>query len=203
MRHKNVADAFDLLLAEVATALAAIREEGAQALLRGDHATARSLLLRADAVKEFLADLRAKQKEWKRLISGPARRNKTRREGKRVPRGTRTARGLLTPHAALCRPILEALVQLGGTAEKSATVDKVGEIMANVLTRDDRSLLSSGEPRWRNRAAWVRLHLVREGLLSAASKHGVWEITPAGRRWLAEGKEVPHSIPGWRKVQQR
>lgn len=203
MRHKNVADAFELLLGEVAAALAAIREEGAQAFRRGDNRTVRALALQADAVQEFLDDLRAKHREWKRLVSGSARPGKARQERKRVPQGPRTPPGLLTPHAAFCRPILEALVQLSGSADTPAVLEKVGEIMVSVLTSADREPVKSGEPRWRNRAAWVRLYLVREGLLSASSKRGVWEITTAGRRWLENNEEVPHSIPGWRKLQQQ
>jgi len=74
MQHKNVADAFDLLLGEVAAALEAIREEGAQAFRRGDSRMVRTLTARAEAVGGFLADLRARQKEWKRLISVVRRR---------------------------------------------------------------------------------------------------------------------------------
>lgn len=101
MRHKDVADAFELLLSEVTKALAAIREAGAQAFRRGDSATVRALTARAEAVKGFLADLRAKQKEWKRLISGSARPKKTQRQSNQVAKGARTPRGLLTPRGFL------------------------------------------------------------------------------------------------------
>jgi hypothetical protein len=125
------------------------------------------------------------------------------RPSKRGAEVARTPQGLLTPHAAFVRPILKVLVELGGSASRQAVSDRVGKLMANTLTSADREPLKSGEPRWRNRAAWVRFLLAKEGLLSATSERGVWEITPAGRRWLAEGKEIPYSIPGWRKVQQR
>ena len=115
-------------------------------------------------------------------------------------RRTRTRRGVLTPQPAYCRPILQALVELGGSAPKSVVIDKVGELMAAVLTSADRTPLPSGELRWRNRAAWARLVLVRQGLLSSSSPTGMWEITEAGRRWLHSGEAVPASVPGAKRA---
>ena len=76
-------------------------------------------------------------------------------------------------------PLLDALRKLGG----SGTPDEVVEQIAVDLGIPDEvqnELLASGEPRYRNRVAWARFYLVREGLLDS-SKRGVWSLTERGR----------------------
>ncbi len=83
--------------------------------------------------------------------------------------------------------ILESLVELGGRAQREKVVERVGEKLASILTPADRELLKSGlDVRWKNRVAWQRLNMVKQGLLRGASPRGVWEITEAGRKWLAD-----------------
>jgi len=118
----------------------------------------------------------------------------------RKSRSTRKPRGVLTPHAAYCRPILQALVGLGGSAPTSVVIDRVRELMAGVLTPEDRKPLKRGQITWRKYVELTRLFLVWEGLLSSRSPRGIWEITDAGRQWLREAKPVPESIPGAKRV---
>ncbi|MEW6526392.1 MAG: winged helix-turn-helix domain-containing protein [Spirochaetota bacterium] len=95
-------------------------------------------------------------------------------------------RGLRTPEDAFRRPILEALVELGGKASLSEVLDLVGTKMRSKLTRYDHEPLPSDPKsiRWRNTAQWCRNTLVREGLMKSDSPHGIWEITEAGKKWL-------------------
>lgn len=76
-------------------------------------------------------------------------------------------------------PLLDALRGLGG----SGTPEEVVERIANDLGLSDEiqnDLLPSGQPRYRNKVAWARFYLVREGLLDS-SKRGVWSLTEQGR----------------------
>lgn len=191
MRHKDVADAFELLLGEVASALAAIREDGAQAFRQGDSAGVRALDARAEAVKGFLADLRAKQKEWKRLISGPARPQKPGRKTKRVAKGTRT------PQEAYRVPILRALVAMGGEGSTRDVLARVYADMKPHLKPVDLRRLSSDNrmPRWRNAAMWERNGMKEDGLLRADSPRGTWAITEQGRMYLRQ-----HERPALQRV---
>ncbi|NPV88407.1 DUF262 domain-containing protein [Coprothermobacteraceae bacterium] len=93
-----------------------------------------------------------------------------------------------TPEAEFVVPILEALVELGGSAPASMVLDLVFEKMASKLTPFDLEPLKSSphEMRWRNTAQWCRLELVEKGLLSAHSKRGIWEITEDGSRYLEQ-----------------
>ena len=96
--------------------------------------------------------------------------------------------------------ILEALEVMGGSGPMGQVLDLVGEKMKSQLNGFDRQPLPSTpkHPRWRNTAQWTRNDMVKEGLLSSASPFGIWEITPAGRRWLAQAKQAGtgHTVVG-------
>jgi hypothetical protein len=82
--------------------------------------------------------------------------------------------------------ILESLVELDGRAQRDKVITLVGEKLESKLTLADKQPLKSGmDVRWKNRVAWQRLNMVKQGLLRDNSQRGVWEITDAGRKWLA------------------
>lgn len=114
-----------------------------------------------------------------------------RRRKKRRKAGPRLARGLRTPEDAFRLPILQALVELGGSADINKVLDLVGTKMEGTLNKYDRQSMTSdpGQTRWRNTAQWCRLALVREGLLQPDSPRGVWELSPEGRRALQRPSE--------------
>jgi hypothetical protein len=92
----------------------------------------------------------------------------------------------LLPEAEYELPLLEALVELGGSAPTSDVVDLLGKKLEAKLTAVDRETISSGEIRWRNRVQFVRLGLIKEGLMVKESPRGVWEITDEGRARVAK-----------------
>lgn len=98
----------------------------------------------------------------------------------------RLARGLRTPETAFVLPILRVLHDLGGSASMQQVLDRVGAAMKNHFREVDHQSLKSdpGCPRWRNTAQWARNTMVTDGLLKKNSRHGVWEITDAGRERL-------------------
>jgi len=82
---------------------------------------------------------------------------------------------------------LQSLVELGGSASGDEVIQLVGKKMESILTAADKERLESGtDVRWRNRVAWQRFNMVREGLISRDSPRGVWEITETGRKWLTQ-----------------
>jgi predicted CopG family antitoxin len=86
------------------------------------------------------------------------------------------------------QPILEVLARMGGSANGSDVIDAVGEIVADRLTPRDRDRIESGVVRWRNRAAWRRFNLVKQGLLKDESPRGVWELTDEGWKAAKSGR---------------
>ena len=97
-----------------------------------------------------------------------------------IPRGSRL------PQAEYEVPILEALIELGGSAPSSRVVELTGSKLRDRLTRVDWTRVKSGETRWENRVRFARLMLKKLGQVADDSPHGTWEITDAGRARVAE-----------------
>lgn len=102
-------------------------------------------------------------------------------------KGSRARKGSLLPELEYELSILKALVTLGGKAPTSQVVDLVGQALDGRLTDTDRERIGSGDLRWRNRAQFVRLSLIKRGDMKGDSPRGVWEITEQGAR-RAEGE---------------
>jgi restriction system protein len=174
--------AFEILLEEVEGVVNELNEQGARAFTSGDYDKASGLIQQATRLTDFRERVRALQGEWKTVFApaAPRRRGRRRKAAPRLPRGLRT------PQDAFRGAILEALLELGGSAGVNEILDTVGTKMASTLNRYDRQPMPSNpkQARWRNTAQWCRLALVREGLLQADSPRGVWEISPEGRRTL-------------------
>jgi hypothetical protein len=188
MNHNHVNTAFEILLEEIELVVNSLNEQGATAFKAGNYDGARHAIEEATRLADFRDKVKALQKEWASLAAKrPQSEVTTRRPGKgRLPRGLRT------PEDAFRRPILEALVELGGTAPIGKVLDLVGEKMKAVLTKYDLEPLPSDPKsiRWRNTAQWCRNTLVREGLMKSDSPHGIWEISDSGRQRLRNESPV-------------
>jgi len=98
----------------------------------------------------------------------------------------RSRRGMKTPESAYLRPILDVLVELGGSGDVATVLDRVYGKMEMQLNEHDRSPLASDgvTPRWRNTAQWARNALREQGLIRSDAPRGVWIISDEGRTWL-------------------
>jgi hypothetical protein len=94
----------------------------------------------------------------------------------------------LLPEIEYWVPILELIDEAGGSARGSAVIDALEDRLGERFGKDDHDVLGMGETRWRNRARFARLRMKEDGLISDNSPRGVWEITPAGRKFLAHRK---------------
>lgn len=97
-------------------------------------------------------------------------------------------------------PLLDALREIGGSAKPDEAIDRV----AHDLKIPDRVLdetLPSGGGRFRNRVAWARFYLTREGLLDS-SKRGVWSLTEEGRKTTLSHEQAYAIFRKWSKVFQ-
>jgi len=183
MERNEVNAAFELLLEEIETVANSLNEAGAEAFRSGDYGRARQAIEAATRLAEFREKVKALQREWALLSAQGLKalpRKAAQRGRRRLPKGRRT------PEDAFRRPILEALVELGGSARTGDVLDLVGQKMKDVLTHHDWEPLSSNPRsiRWRKTAQWCRYMLVREGLMKGDSPYGIWEISEKGREWL-------------------
>ena len=99
----------------------------------------------------------------------------------------RRSRGLRTPQHAYYLPILQSLIELGGTARASDVVSRVEPKVRHILTAYDHETLDSNprELRWQNAVHWARNDLREQGLIVSGTPQGIWEISPAGRQHVA------------------
>lgn len=123
-----------------------------------------------------------------RATPGSRKRSNRPQSTKKVHR-TRAPKGTLLPKSEYAVPLLDSLVELGGSAPASEVVKRVGKKLENKLTEADLETLNSGEVRWLNRVQFVRLDLIKEGSMVKDSPRGIWEVTDAGRSRVAEGRE--------------
>lgn len=183
MNKNEVNIAFEILLEEIELVVNQLNESGVDAFRAGDYEKARQAIENATRLTDFREKVKALQREWVSLTAAGFKMSP--RKSRRTAKG-RLQRGLRTPEEAFRRPILEALVELGGSAPIDKVLKQVETKMAGILKPCDREPLPSSprSVRWKNTAQWCRNTLVREGLMKSDSPRGVWEISDAGREWL-------------------
>jgi restriction system protein len=179
--------AFELLVEEIEEVVNEYLEESEKALQARDFSSARKLMDRAELITVYRQKVDSVRREWGSLESIPLKsKPKPKPEGEGEGAGPRLQRGVRTSEDAYYRPILQSLLDLGGSGRTSTVLDLVGEKMGTILKQVDFAPLSSqpNEPRWKNTAKWARNSLVQDGRMSPDSPHGVWTITEKGRDWL-------------------
>lgn len=112
-------------------------------------------------------------------VSKGTRRSSTPRRS--ATKSKRAPRGSLLPQQEYEGPLLRSLFELGGRAPTSEVVERTGAHLHDKLTPADREVLDSGEVRWKSRVQFVRLGLIKQGLIAKDSPRGIWEITDAGQ----------------------
>ncbi|GIW83286.1 MAG: hypothetical protein KatS3mg105_5093 [Gemmatales bacterium] len=182
----SVSAAFEMLLEEIEADIDVVNHQGSRAFERRDYDAARDVLERVAKITAFREKLDTLRREWHQIAGSPdvddEETQTHRRDLGRLQRGQRT------PEQEYYVPILRALDDLGGSAPLGDVLDRVHEMMRDILRDVDFQPLASDPalPRWRNAAQWARNSMCREGLLKNDSPRGIWEISEAGRRYLME-----------------
>ncbi|MGC9057292.1 MAG: winged helix-turn-helix domain-containing protein [Candidatus Saccharicenans sp.] len=180
MEKNEVNEAFEILLEEIEAVSNDLSEQGSMALKSGDYDKAHLAIEQATRLQEFREKVKALQKEWKSLFKGKIRRQVKRNTVKKLKRGLRT------PEGAFRQPILESLIELGGSAKMAEVLNLVEKKLKGKLTKFDYEPLPSDRKtiRWTNTARGCRNTLVKEGLLKSGSPYGIWEISEKGIKFL-------------------
>ena len=98
-----------------------------------------------------------------------------------TPKSNRKDEGPKTPQKVFKDYVLKAVFELGSVERAENIRPRIFEAMKSRLKEGDFKKVSSGDPRWWNAACWARNDLREEGLISADSPRGIWELTEAGR----------------------
>lgn len=184
---QDVSSSFEILLEEVEAEIDFVNTVGSKAFEARDYDRAKEALERAGALTVFRDRLAALRSEWDALAVAAEQQEDEETKAERRNLG-RLRKGVRTPEAEYQAPILRVLSESGGSSKAADVLEQVGQVMKARLKPVDFEPLASGpdNPRWRNAAQWARNTMVKQGLLKADSARGVWEISEAGRRWLAE-----------------
>lgn len=76
-------------------------------------------------------------------------------------------------------PVLDALRELGGSAEPKDVMGKVKTI-ADVSAEELAATNKNGQSKYENKVGWARFYLAKAGLIES-KKRGLWQLTPEGR----------------------
>ena len=166
---------FDMLLEDLEQVIPDLNAQISELAAQKKFDQAQVVLDKAKQVTAVQQKVQALREEWKAL-------NLTTQE----PPKPQPEPGLIMTQQDLRIPILQALVTLGGKAHCQIVFTKLEETIGNRFTEADWQTMPSNdkEIHWINSARWSRLQMVEEGLLSSNSPHGIWEITPQGRKFL-------------------
>lgn len=183
----DVSDALRLLAESLSGEVQRINAEGAQAMHAGDYDTAQAVIDFAKRLTAFRGKVDALGTEWQELedLRDKASVEVQQIVGKRF--FGKEKKGVITSHQDYCRPLLEVLVEMGGSGKTKEVLDRLGIKMKQVLKPKDFEPHESDAKliRWRNAAQWARNFMVNEdGRMKKNSPRGVWEISAAGLAWL-------------------
>lgn len=184
----SVSGAFTNLLNVIQTEIKTIVQSSASAMERGNFDSSRQHLLRGAELSGFLDKVAALQKEWPD-IAGVQTEEKVDTPVKPLRRRRGLAKGSLTRTKVYYLPMLQSIVNLGGSARKSDVLVQLEELMRSTLNKLDYEAPPSHPkiPRWRIKADKVRDLLIKEELLNRDSDPGVWEINSKGKAYLESG----------------
>jgi restriction system protein len=184
----NVTAAFELLLEEIEEEIELVNQAGAKAFVEGQYDRVDAARQQAGALTAYRRKLVELRREWQTLSTAfdvaadeDEQQKASRRDLGRLQRGVRT------PEETFRRPILQVLADLGGSGKVRDVLTQVEKMVRAELSEADYQHLPStpNTPRWYNTAQWARNSMVQEGLLRDDSPRGTWEISEAGRRFLA------------------
>lgn len=199
LEPRGAASAFEILRRELETAKSSLSQAGQQAFAAADHKQAAAVADHLARLTKLGADLQALRSKWLKLMTDrhPPRMTTERLSRRRIGERQRLQPGLRTPETAYRLPILEAVVELGGSARVEDVQALLRRKLDGVLNSYDLAPLNADPrtPRWWNAAMWCRLELVKEGLLERDSPKGIWQITEGGRRALT-GRGADNSRTG-------
>jgi hypothetical protein len=132
-------------------------------MAKGDYSTAEALAARGKDVVQFQSDLEVLRKRWGEIC-----------------RGSLSSKQLVAPMWAYFQPILQALIEAGGTARRVELETGVERLMRASFLPGDKDATAKGKERWRVMVQRARRHLIAEAWIE--DRPGpLWRITDDGR----------------------
>jgi hypothetical protein len=189
IKTSKVSVAFEMLLREFNNEIETIEKKVQKSFKIDKFISLREELKYAEQLSSFRKKVASLLRKWNDLF--PRRGSRRGKGGGKKSFPKQLLRGVKTPSKAYYRPILKALIELGGKASVNKVLIRVEKPMKSTLKEVDYQPIPSNpnEPRWVNTAKWAckDMTIMKPPLLRPDSPKKVWEITEAGRRFLEEG----------------
>jgi len=171
-RSQEVTKAIRSLACQTRLATKEANQMAAKRLARGDYAGAQSLINVAQAISAFGNEVLGLNSRW--------------REIRLTGKGPKMGKNSQTPLWEFYRPILQALVALGGDASRKDIEAKLEETLAGNLKEGDLVINAHGLPRWKVMVGRARKHMITEGFVTGENLLR-WKITGKGEQAAKSG----------------
>jgi hypothetical protein len=171
-RNHEVTKAIRSLSRQTSLATREANQLAAKRLARGDYAGAQSLINVAQAISAFGNEVLGLNGRW--------------REVRSTSKGPKKGKDSRTPLWEFYRPILQALVALGGDATRKDIEGKLEETLAGSLKEGDLVTNAHGLPRWKVIVGRARKHMIAEGFVMGENLLR-WKITSKGEQAAKSG----------------
>lgn len=180
----------EMILFHMEEDLEAISETGMQAFLTGNFTQAKDIAEQASQLQTLIEQVQTSLENWADLIGEDEVEEPVAFESQTSRSYTnRLEGGKCMPQEAFRIPILQALTALGGGAQRKTVFAEMEELLHDQFNSYDLEIMQGNwYTRWMNQAAWERQRMVGDGLLKDDSPRGRWEISEAGKQYLAQQK---------------
>lgn len=185
--NNDVGEALVLLSETLTEEETRIRDEGAEAMKSGAYDTATDVIDFAKQLLAFQEKVSTLADEWEEIENARDAATPEVQEIVSKKFFGKKRKGVITTHDEYCQPLLEVLVEIGGSGPTDEVLDRLGEKMKGILKPVDYDPLKSDSSivRWRNTAQWARNKMVNtDERMKKGSPRGIWEISDKGRSWL-------------------
>ncbi len=171
-RRSEVRKAIASLTREVRLAVKDVNQHAGRLLGRGDYVGAQALIDVAKSISQFGEEVKSLKSRWNEACGAA-----------RVAGGKNADQ---TPLWEFYRPILRALVAVGGEAKRTEIEAELEGKIENTLKEGDFVKNARGIPRWKRMIGRARKQMVAEGFV--ADRSGTkWEITRKGEQAAKSG----------------
>jgi len=195
MNRNEITKSFDNLTKDINTLLPELNQQSSELIDKHQYQEAKEIISKAERVLSLRNKLESLKEEWLdlELHSLETRSSSDEDKLKVSPETERKFRS--QPHTKTKEyliPILQALVNLGGSAKRQHIFQEIENIMSDQLLENDKNPLPSNPSvtRLQRIATSAGRKLRKEGYITIGPKTGVWEIAEKGRIFLEESEGI-------------
>ena len=189
MTDNEITKSFDNLINSMDELLPVLDQQGSKLVEKHHYQEARETISKAEMVMSLQNKLNALKDDWLGLglatdEPSPADKEASKKVSPETEKQFRSQSHTSSKEFRI--PILQALVNLGGSAKRKLVFDELEKIMGDQLSENDWKPLPSRKrvSRWQRIATNTRTNLREDGYITVDANQGIWIITEKGKAFL-------------------